>query len=46
MENISTVKKGIELADKIISVLLEDEGCAERFPYDIVDELKKVWNMI
>ena len=34
-------KKGIELADKIISVLLEDEGCAERFPYDVVDELKK-----
>ena len=24
-----------------ISVLLEDEGCAERFPYDVVDELKK-----
>ena len=41
MENISTVKKGIELADKTIRVLLEDEGCAERFPYDIVDELKK-----
>lgn len=34
-------KKGIELADKIISVLLEDEGCAESFPYDVVDELKK-----
>ena len=25
---------------KIIKVLLEDEGCAESFPYDIVDELK------
>ena len=34
-------KKGIELADKIIGVLLEDEGCAERFPYNVVDELKK-----
>lgn len=34
-------KKGIELADKIIGVLLEDEGCAERFPYDVVDKLKK-----
>ena len=34
-------QNGIELADKIISVLLEDEGCAERFPYDVVDELKK-----
>lgn len=33
-------KKGIELAGKIVSILLEDEGCAERFPYDIVDELK------
>ena len=32
---------GIELASKIVSVLLEDEGCAERFPYDVVDELKK-----
>ena len=41
MENISTAKKGIELADKIIGVLLEDEGCAECFPYDVVDELKK-----
>lgn len=25
---------------KIIKVLLEDEGCAESFPYDVVDELK------
>ena len=32
-------KNGIELASKIVSVLLEDEGCAERFPYDVVDEL-------
>ena len=34
-------KNGIELASKIVGVLLEDEGCAERFPYDVVDELKK-----
>lgn len=34
-------KKGIEPADKTISFLLEDEDCAERFPYDVVDELKK-----
>lgn len=33
-------KKGIELAGKIIKVLLEDEGYAECFPYEIVDELK------
>ena len=33
-------KKGIELAGKIIKVLLEDEGCAEDFPYEIVNELK------
>lgn len=33
-------KKGIELAKKIINILLEDEGCAESFPYDIVDRLK------
>lgn len=33
-------KKGIELARKIINILLEDEGCAESFPYDIVDRLK------
>ena len=33
-------KNGIELAGKIVSVLLEDEGCAERFPYDVVDKLK------
>ena len=30
----------IELAGKIINILLEDEGCAESFPYDVVDELK------
>lgn len=34
-------KNGIELAGKIVSILLEDEGCAECFPYDVVDELKK-----
>lgn len=33
-------KNGIELAGKIINILLEDEGCAESFPYDVVDELK------
>ena len=33
-------KKGIELAKKIINILLEDEGCVESFPYDIVDRLK------
>ena len=33
-------KKGIELAGKIVNILLEDEGCAECFPYDVVDELK------
>ena len=32
--------KGIELTGKIINILLEDEGCAESFPYDVVDELK------
>lgn len=32
--------KGIELAKKIINVLMEDEGCAESFPYDVVGELK------
>ena len=30
----------IELTKKIINVLMEDEGCAECFPYDVVDELK------
>ena len=34
-------KNGIELAGKIVSILLEDEGCAECFPSDVVDELKK-----
>ena len=33
-------KNGIELAGKIVSILLRDEGCAERFPYDVVDKLK------
>ena len=28
------------LADEIIKVLEEDEGCAEMFPYEIIDELK------
>ena len=32
--------KGIQLAREIISVLMEDEGCAECFPYDIISELK------
>ena len=32
--------KGIELTKKIINVLMEDEGCAECFPYDVIDELK------
>ena len=32
--------KGIELTKKIINVLMGDEGCAESFPYDVVDELK------
>ena len=33
-------KRGIELADSIIDILSENEGCAERFPYDIINELK------
>lgn len=33
-------KNGIELAGKIVSILLKDEGRAERFPYDVVDKLK------
>ena len=33
-------KNGIELDGKIVGVLLEDEGCAERFPYDVVNKLK------
>ena len=32
--------KGIELTKKIINVLMEDEGCAEYFPYDVAGELK------
>lgn len=32
--------KGIQLAREIISILMEDEGCAECFPYDIIAELK------
>lgn len=33
-------KRGIELAGSIIDILLENEGCAERFPYDVINELK------
>ena len=33
-------KNGIELAGKIVSILLKDEVSAERFPYDVVDKLK------
>lgn len=33
-------KNGIELAGKIVSILLRDEGYAERFPYDVEDKLK------
>ena len=32
--------KGIQLAKEIISILMEDEGCAESFPYNIIDELQ------
>ena len=32
--------KGIQLAKEIISVLMEDEDCAESFPYNIIDELR------
>ena len=33
-------QKGIELAKKIIEYLEENEGCAECFPYEIIDKLK------
>ena len=32
--------KGIQLAKEIILILMEDEGCAESFPYNIIDELQ------
>ena len=32
--------KGIQLAKEIIAILMEDEGCAESFPYNIIDELQ------
>lgn len=28
------------LADEIIKVLADDEGCAEMFPYEVIEELK------
>ena len=33
-------QKGIELAKKIIEYLKENEGCAECFPYEIIDKLE------
>ena len=33
-------QKGIELAKKIIEYLEENEGCAECFPYEIIDKLE------
>ena len=33
-------QQGIELAKKMVNFLLEDEGCAECFPFEFIKELK------
>lgn len=33
-------RKAIEVAQEIVNILMENEGCAECFPYEIVEELK------
>lgn len=34
-------EQGRILAKKIVDFLLEDEGCAECFPYNLIEELKR-----
>lgn len=36
-------ERGIELARKMVEYLLEDEGSAECFPFEIIDELKEAF---
>lgn len=36
-------RKGIELAQKMVDYLSEDEGSAELFPFEIIDELKEAF---
>ena len=38
--------KGIQLAKEIIAILMEDEGCAESFPYNIIDELQAEFGIL
>ena len=33
-------ERGRRLAKKIVDFLLEDEGCAEYFPYNLIEELE------
>lgn len=34
-------KKAIDLAKRMVDFMLEDEGCAECYPYDYIEELKE-----
>lgn len=34
-------KNAIDLAKRMVDLMLEDEGCAECYPYDFVEELKE-----
>lgn len=36
-------EKGIELVRKMVEYLSEDEGSAECFPFEIIDELKEAF---
>lgn len=39
-EGVFHSERGRLLAKKIVDFLLEDEGCAERFPYNLIEELE------
>lgn len=38
-------RKGMDVAQKFVDILMEDEGCAECFPYEIVEELKETFGI-
>ena len=46
MENgIRHSKQGIVIAQEILEFLEENEGCAEKFPYETIDHLREEWNL-
>ena len=38
-------KQGMSLVKEIVEFLEEDEGCADYFPYELIERLKEEWNL-